>query len=99
MSIFQKSLSIATSSGSGQTTVDLNALIVDIRIVAPTSTASYDFELQDSDGYGVLGRTGLVGHSTIGPIEAHVLGRSTILISNSSPNGTYSVKIMAVKGV
>lgn len=60
--------------------------------VKPPSAGSFDIDITDVDGFGIVGEPSCNGNTTI-PCSSQMFGTNTIAISNASANGTYVVKV------
>lgn len=87
-----KLLSITVSAGTGTTSSVLGGEVIAFGIKTPTAGAAFDIEFVDADSFGIGGKPGIVGNSTVYQnFQAH--GTITICLTNASADGTYQVKI------
>lgn len=85
-------VSITVSGGSGSKGVSLGGKLISYGIKPPSELALYDIDINDPDGFGIVGSSGLTGTTTVNQ-SAQLYGTNTIAISNASIDGTYLVKL------
>lgn len=75
-------------------TAGLVAELILVAILAPTSNATFDWNVTDVDGYAITGREGLTGNTTT--IETSpIYPRGNMNILNASVDGMYRIKLYA----
>ena len=72
--------------------------LVQVAFKTPAGPPSYDFEIKDRDDFGITGRGGLSGDTTV-QVEGLIFERNTFTISGATVDGTYSVKLWVEFGV
>ena len=86
-------LSIAIASGTGTGTLSKVWTICRwIRVIPIAETDSFDVTIKDSDGYIMFTRTGQIG-TLAERIEMSCGIMATILIANTTQDGTYRVRL------
>lgn len=85
-------IDVTVSGGSGAVVVSLAGGCIAVGAKKISGTPTYDIELMDQDGFGLFGKEGLSGVSTV-PCKIQFWGNTTVLISNASLDGAYQVKL------
>lgn len=91
-------LTITVSSGTGSATFTAHGKLNSIGFKMPSGTPTYDFEIVDSASFGVAGKTGLSGKTTLG-VDKLCTDLNTITISNATVDGDYLVRLWIEQGV
>lgn len=84
-------LTVTVSGGTGSTSTTIaSGTVGSFAIKAPSAVAAYTIEMKDSDAYGLIGKSGLVGDTTIHALFSISVGM-TITITGT--DGVYSVRL------
>lgn len=84
-------LTVTVSGGTGSASTTIaSGTVGSFAIKAPSAVAAYTIEMKDSDAYGLIGKSGLVGDTTIHALFSISVGM-TITITGT--DGVYSVRL------
>lgn len=87
-SVDRFTFTVTVSGGTGTYTFQKLGHIKIIAFRAPTQAATWDYEIKDSDSYGIAGKAGQQGNVTISG-DIPVATQCTLTLSNAT-NGSYS---------
>ena len=82
---------VSVAGGVGQKALDLNGKVLAVGVIAPNTSAVYDMEILDVDGFGVCHLDDAVGNVSVN-YGARFYGPHTVYFTNAT-DGDYKVKV------
>lgn len=87
--VYRSTLTIEVAQGQGSGLINVQGVVTRTAIKPPGTGASYDLSVTDY-GFGIMGKEGLLGYTTVAEDYVCVTG-SSINIFNALTDGSYEV--------
>jgi hypothetical protein len=92
-----RTFNVTVSSGSGSQELKFGGSVIALSVKAPSSSATYNLDIQDGDGFVVTDKKNLTGHVVIREEFQCYYDTSSdtgmTLNFTSATNGAYSVRV------